>query len=306
MNSYQEEAILFGPEDKLLGVLTRPTGQPVGSVGCLMFNFGVMHRVGPRRIQVKLARRLAQQGVACLRFDLSGLGDSRTPSAIGNFDEQAIVDLRVAIDQMQARFGVEQVAVVGLCSGARHGLQVALRDSRVAGLLTFDGYSFTSNAAKLRRRLRRFTRFPMAQTRRWLGVLFGRDHTAQGDLLESGERSPEVGPEGFRSALEQLVARGVAICLIHSGTFQRRDRNRDQLHPLRGAPVLDKVRYEFMANVDHSITELSAQEAFIDVTCGWVAQLQAGKVAQVAGAAASASPAVQPVQAMERSLATSC
>ena len=76
MNSYRDEPILFGPEHRLLGVLTRPVGSLQAGIACLMFNFGVTHRTGPRRIQVKLARRLAQQGVASLRFDLSGLGDS--------------------------------------------------------------------------------------------------------------------------------------------------------------------------------------------------------------------------------------
>jgi hypothetical protein len=46
-----------------------------------MFNMGANHRIGPRRINVKLARVLAARGVSSLRFDLGGVGDSETPTS---------------------------------------------------------------------------------------------------------------------------------------------------------------------------------------------------------------------------------
>jgi dienelactone hydrolase len=274
MNNYQEEPILFGSQGALLGVLTRPAEETAaGSVGCLMFNFGVMHRVGPRRIQVKLARRLAQQGMPTLRFDLSGLGDSRTADTTRSFDEQALLDLRTAADEMQARLGVREIVLVGLCSGASHGLQAAVDDARVTGLLTFDGHTFTSRSAKIKRRFRRFLRFPLAQTQRWSQVLFGLNKPSP-DLM-TGERTKVVTAEDYRHIMDTLVGRGVAVFLVHSATFQSSDRNRDQLHALRGSAFLDKVRYEFMPGVDHSFTEIAGQASFLDATCRWVGEIQA-------------------------------
>lgn len=297
MNSYQEDPILFGPEGKLLGVVTRPADRQPGRVACLMFNFGVMHRVGPRRIHVKLARRLAAQGVATLRFDLSGLGDSRASDTSRNFEEQAGNDLRAAIDELQARLGITQVIVIGLCSGARHGLQATLKDPRIVGLLTFDGYSFTSRGARLQRRLRRLVRFPVAQTIHWTKMLLGTYRT-DGDLLEAGTESKVVTPEGFQRDMETLIARGVSIYLVYSATFQGRDRNRDQLHALRGAAFLDQVRYEFMPNVDHSFTEVAGQDYFIDAVSGWVGEIQARHTGLPAAAPATIdSPAMRPMPA---------
>ncbi|HEY2256174.1 MAG TPA: alpha/beta fold hydrolase [Variovorax sp.] len=290
MNNYREEPVLFGTDGTLLGVLTRPAEETaVGSVACLMFNFGVMHRVGPRRIQVKLARRLAQQGIATLRFDLAGLGDSRVSDATRSFDDQAISDVRAAIDQLQTRLGIREVVIFGLCSGAAHGHQVALQDSRVTGLLTFDGYSFTSRGAKIRRRFRRFMRFPLAQTQRWAQVLLGLNRPS-GDLL-TGERAKVMTAEDFRRDMDTLVGRGVAIYLIYSATFQDYDRNRDQLHALRGSAFLDKVRYEFMPTVDHSFTEVAGQANFMEAACSWVGEIQARMLERPTAPAPSAEKA---------------
>lgn len=303
MTSHQEEPLLFGPQGKLLGVMTRPAER--GDIACLMFNFGVTHRVGPRRIQVKLARRLAQHGVASLRFDLSGLGDSQTPETAQSFEEQALGDLRQAMNQIESRLGIRRVIVVGLCSGAVHGFQAALADPRVVGLLAFDGYSFTSRGAKLERRVRRFLRFPVAQTRHWIARLLGTDRPPDGDLLRTGVRAKILTADDFRRDTEALVARGVAVYLVYSATLQSRDRNKDQLQALRGCAVLDQVRYEFMAHLDHSFTEIAGQEFFLDAVCHWVAGIQA-QHAGLASAAPAAEPAKRTVEHLAATSATAC
>ena len=274
MNSYHEEPVQFGQESGLLGVITRPTGRISDALACVMFNFGVTHRVGPRRIQVKMARRLAQEGFATLRFDLSGIGDSHGTDASLRFEEQATNDLRAALNEIEKHLGIRQFVIFGLCSGVAPGLQMALDDPRVIGLLSFDGYAFTSHAANIERRVRRFLRFPKAQISHWIDRLLGRD-LPEGDLLKTGERTKVVTPADFAREMDTLVKRGVSIYLIYSGTLQQRDRNHDQLYPLRGAPFLQKVRYEFMPKVDHSFTDVAGQQFFIDAACRWVEDVEA-------------------------------
>ncbi len=48
----------FGPDDRMLGIWTPAQGDPA-PVACLLFNAGVIHRIGPHRINVKAARALA-------------------------------------------------------------------------------------------------------------------------------------------------------------------------------------------------------------------------------------------------------
>jgi hypothetical protein len=73
-----EEAILFGTQSSLVGVITDP---PVARQGrrlpaFLLLNAGLVHRVGPNRLHVKIARMLAAMGYVVCRFDFSGVGDS--------------------------------------------------------------------------------------------------------------------------------------------------------------------------------------------------------------------------------------
>lgn len=299
MTSFQDEPLLFGPQGQLLGVMTRPAGGPSARIACLMYNFGVTHRVGPRRIQVKLARKLAQQGVPTLRFDLSGIGDSKAPGASESFEAQALDDLRLAIDQIEQQLGIRQVIVIGLCSGAVHGFQATLRDPRIVGLLAFDGHAFTSRSAKLERRIRRFLRFPVAQMRHWVERLLGTDRPPDGDLLRSGVQSKVLTADDFRRDIRSMTARGVSIYLIYSATLQSRDRNKDQLHALRGDAVLNQLRYQFMPNLDHSFTELAGQALFLDAVCLWVKEIQ-DKRAEPAAAATAEAAAPTTIEIVRR------
>ena len=99
-----------------------------------MLNAGVIHRIGPHRFNVKLARALASQGAAVLRMDLSGQGDSGVHPQALPFQEQAIADLRAAMDHLQRICSVDRFVIAGICSGAFNGLATALVDERVAGL----------------------------------------------------------------------------------------------------------------------------------------------------------------------------
>ena len=156
-----ESVLCFGPEKALVGILTRPVaGTPQAGVGCLLLNVGVNPRSAPRRINVKAARRLAQDGVPSLRFDLSGLGDSPASASGNNFRQQALLDMRAALDEFQASTGVRQFVVFGICSGAANGMMLTLDDPRVIGLLKLDGYLFLSKPVRLERKLRRWLAFP--------------------------------------------------------------------------------------------------------------------------------------------------
>ncbi len=52
-------------------------GPPRRAALCVLVNAGMVAKSGPWRLYVEVARRLAHAGVATLRFDLGGIGDSR-------------------------------------------------------------------------------------------------------------------------------------------------------------------------------------------------------------------------------------
>jgi alpha/beta superfamily hydrolase len=72
-----EEAVHFGSLGSLIGIVTSAARRNnEDKPGVVLLNPGIVHRVGPGRIYVKIARALAEQGFTVLRFDFSGIGDS--------------------------------------------------------------------------------------------------------------------------------------------------------------------------------------------------------------------------------------
>ena len=72
-----ESAIEFGPGQEISAILTEPEHR-VSDVAVVIVNAGLVHRVGPFRLHVILARELARSGFLAVRMDVSGLGYSKT------------------------------------------------------------------------------------------------------------------------------------------------------------------------------------------------------------------------------------
>ncbi|MEM9262629.1 MAG: alpha/beta hydrolase, partial [Pseudomonadota bacterium] len=127
----KEKILKFGYDKSLLGLLTQP-GRDIGasSIGVVLLNAGIVHRIGPHRLNVKLARRLARLGIPTLRFDQSGLGDSPPSRAAVGYEQQAVNDVSSAIDTIMAETASTSVVLVGMCSGADNAYKTALADER--------------------------------------------------------------------------------------------------------------------------------------------------------------------------------
>jgi pimeloyl-ACP methyl ester carboxylesterase len=139
MSVDDERTLRFGPQQGLMGLLNhREADAPVA---CILLNVGVTHRVGPRRLNVKLARALGAKGVTSLRFDLAGLGDSEAPAPGTAHTDQFAADLQSAMDGVEQAIGVGRFVLLGICSGAVNAYRVAQRDPRVVGLMMYDGYA---------------------------------------------------------------------------------------------------------------------------------------------------------------------
>ena len=93
---------------------------------------------GAARQNVDFARYLARHGIACLRFDFAGLGDSIGPPGKENLLTHTFTDrlpdIRAALDALESE-GFRRFAMLGLCSGAYHAFHAALADPRLSRLL---------------------------------------------------------------------------------------------------------------------------------------------------------------------------
>ncbi|HET6756664.1 MAG TPA: hydrolase 1, exosortase A system-associated [Burkholderiales bacterium] len=94
---------------------------------------GPQYRVGSHRQFTLLARKLAAENYAVLRFDYRGMGDSEgEPRSFERVDS----DIRAAIDALIAQApALKEVVLWGLCDAASAALFYAHQDSRVAGVV---------------------------------------------------------------------------------------------------------------------------------------------------------------------------
>ncbi len=119
-----ERAVRLG-DNGIFGIATEPKDGADGPT-CLFVNVANEHRIGPGRLWVDLARRLAPSGLRCVRIDLSGFGDSPEhdagPPDVYNFS--AIGDLVDAARSLSPE-DPSNVVLFGLCSSGYHALEAA-------------------------------------------------------------------------------------------------------------------------------------------------------------------------------------
>lgn len=318
-----ESVVRFGADGTLVGVVSHPPGTS-GQVGCLLLNTGVNHRMGPGRINVKVARTMAQLGIPTLRFDLSGIGDSLGSSGQIDFRQQALVDMRAALDQLQASSTATQFLVFGICSGADNGIRLAREDSRVIGLCMYDGDAFLSKRVRIERKIRRWTAFPFNPSIRrqfpawcdftdwlaapadaharqqFLGRLLGKDKqpgSENVDIFASNE--PQCQPSDFSRDMNALVRKGVNLYLMYSAMIAPTDRGRDMVSGVADTEFLRHARYRFWPHIDHTVTQQHAQRDLLAELADWgseIASARAGNVraAQVPQAAVPWTAEVPP------------
>lgn len=272
-----EIALSLGADKNLVGVLTLPDG-PRSRVAALLLNAGVVHRIGPHRTNVKIARYLAQQGYAAVRFDISGVGDSRPPRNAAPFDQQAVRDVQAVMDYLQREHGLNEFALYGVCAGARNAYATALIDSRVVGTFMFDGYAyptfksyFVQYAARIR--AQGLVKLPIVlakRTVRVLSTLLRRPNTTH---LESRDPTevPVLTRVQFATEIQAMVDRGVRIVMMFSGSVFSEYSYAMQLHDaFRGHRFIGQVVCHHAPAIDHLLTPLKAQHRLLALVNEWM------------------------------------
>jgi len=115
-----------------VGIVSLPQGK-LPAVGVLVLAGGPQYRVGAHRQFVSLARHLASQGLAAMRFDVRGTGD-----CVGEHPgfDRLDDDIRCAIDAFAREVPtVRRLVLWGLCDGASAACLYAPRDQRVSGIV---------------------------------------------------------------------------------------------------------------------------------------------------------------------------
>ena len=271
-----ETPLQFGPQSTLIGILTQPAREGAPPVAFLTFNAGVISRIGPHRMNVKLARALARAGQTTLRFDLAGQGDSKRALTDGDFRAQAVQDIRSAMGCLEQAHGIRRFALIGVCSGAVNAFAAALADPRVAGVLLFDGHWYRSRWTMAVRHWKRFRATSWASTSAaLLRRLVGRSVGPAAAPLFDGEAEPANPPrDDFARSVQALVDRRVVTLFMYSGSVLDYYSYANQFRDVFGREAFfDKVRCEFRPDIDHTFVSLDVQRRMIDSVCAWAAEV---------------------------------
>ena len=218
----KERVVIFGDRKNLVGVITEPDYSiKNNSLPCVVIlNSGILHHVGPFRLHVVIARHLAARGYVAFRIDVGGIGDSIAVKGAEYDSDQVVSDIRMAMDELSHKTGINEFILMGLCTGAANAHKVSVADQRVSGAIFLDGYAYPTWHFHIKRYLPalvnpvRVINWLMWHARRLTSVGSESDHT---DLVEDFGWWKLPPKNEVHKDLAELVDRGVNLLYINSG-----------------------------------------------------------------------------------------
>ncbi|HEV2221020.1 MAG TPA: hydrolase 1, exosortase A system-associated, partial [Casimicrobiaceae bacterium] len=222
--SATEQALAFECEgEQLVGIVAVP--ERLGPVGVLIVVGGPQYRAGSHRQFVHLARRLAREGIAAMRFDYRGMGDAG--GDMRSF-ENVTDDIAAAVAAFRrACPAVERVVLWGLCDAASAALIYveATRNAPVAGLVLANAW-VRSEATQAKTRIKHYYARRLLERDFWARLLRGQVHVghAVAGVARSARsaRRAAVTPRGSAVAFQDRMASGLStfagpVLLLMSG-----------------------------------------------------------------------------------------
>jgi pimeloyl-ACP methyl ester carboxylesterase len=280
----REQAVLLGAGRGLAAIITDPApGASSAAVAAICLNAGVIHRVGPSRLHVHVARALAAAGWIAARFDHAGLGDSPVRKDGLPFEQSSVLETREVMDALQQSRRTDRFVLVGLCSGAVTAFNTALVDERVAGIVMINPWRFDETAewtqyVTTRGSARKYVSRSFFRLDSWKRALTGRIHyrrlisVLSRQAVDAFAPPPAVATVATRVAgeFQTLLRRGVRVLLLCSegdegiesmNVILGRDLRRGTPDPL--------FEVEIMRGVDHSLTLLESQRHLVQFVRDW-------------------------------------
>ncbi|WP_182915779.1 hydrolase 1, exosortase A system-associated [Massilia cavernae] len=280
--NYQEIALSFDcGDDALYGIVSLP--EQAARRGVLIVVGGPQYRAGSHRQFTGLARALAAEGIAAMRFDYRGMGDSE--GDMRNF-ETVGDDLQAAVDRFfSAVPGMDEVVIWGLCDGASAAMFYAGGDRRVSGLVLLNPWARTANGIA-RTTLKHYYRARLTDPALWKKIARGRFDFAAAAASLARMVSAALGagrtgggpaaqdaaplPERMRAGLARFKGQVLFI-------FSEADLTAQEfLDLVRGAPEWQdllkagRVTQQRIDEADHSFSRRVWKDRVARLTVEWV------------------------------------
>ncbi len=240
---------------QVVGMLHRPDRRK-GRVPAVVFFHGFTGtKVEPHRIFVKAARALAAAGIAALRFDFRGSGDSA-----GEFSRMTVTgelkDARAALAFLRKQKGIDpaRIGVVGLSMGGAVAAEILGEDPAIRAAVLW------SPVASFERLIRRHMPPNGRRQLKQMGVVDDHGNAVGKAFLDDSLR---------HRPLKAIARTRAAVLLIHGS---------DDL----AVPVLASREYEaalrkarravvrhIVKGADHTYNSLEWETPVVALTLGW-------------------------------------
>jgi pimeloyl-ACP methyl ester carboxylesterase len=286
-----EHVLRFGDNGNLIGIYT-PAATAGKRPGIVLVNSGVIHRSGPNRLYVSIARQLAAAGYPVLRFDLSAIGDSSPRNDALSFEKSAISETSAAMAALGARSGATGFILCGICSGADISFLTTRDNPAAIGAVLINGrglHGVTDDsgddleaAADAALGADASTRYLLKSAlfnpHSWRKLLSGRVNYLELMRLVGGkllrpvaprEALPDTAP-ALHAAFDQVLGRGTAVLMVYS----EGDLALDYMKLMFGKDMkkyaahtnFSEVR---LAGADHTFTPRDSRDALIAALRSW-------------------------------------
>ncbi|WP_269633220.1 hydrolase 1, exosortase A system-associated [Pelomonas sp. BJYL3] len=261
---------------RLPGILSLPQG---GSprLGVIVLVGGPQYRVGAHRFFVSLARHLAGQGAAVLRFDHRGMGDA-PGEAVGFEHLDPEIDAAIAALQ-RACPSVERVLLWGLCDGASAALLHARRgDARVAGLLLANPW-VRSERSLAQARTRHYYPARLVSADFWRRLFGGQVRwsslrAALGAMGRSVAAAEDTGDfrSGMREGLARILdQRGRVTCLLSGADLTAQEFTETLREPGWAAQASRPgFSQQVLDGADHTFSDPEHRAAALNLSAQWL------------------------------------
>lgn len=278
-----EIPLQYGENGCQFGIMTTPDSEQNDAETPTVFIFlsaGLLHRAGPHRLHVRLARALAQTGTSSFRIDFSGIGESQPRSGV-DYQQSVEADFQDILTVLDAQLGRVSVVLVGLCSGADNAIRLAAVSERVVGLILLDpvcekSASFNKHALKFRLRalstkLWDFSRY-LPWLQRQLKRLFRSNEESEDEVDNLSIRDIPTSHQ-LRCALESIRDRDGRVISIFTEYALRYYNQLGQLKSVMEIDEYDSFCTEvFWPHAEHNYPIESHRRQLIDEIVSWAAQ----------------------------------
>ncbi|MCG5497527.1 hydrolase 1, exosortase A system-associated [Ectothiorhodospira variabilis] len=278
MNCSERPVLFECSGEELVGVIAVPD-HLVTDVALLVVVGGPQYRVGSHRQFLLLSRDLARSGVACMRFDFRGCGDSTGEARDFRCVEE---DIHAALTCLLSQVpGVRRVVLWGLCDGASAVcLYGARSDERVAGVVLLNPWLESDEAEHAQVVLRHYYLRRVMDGDFWRRLIRGGMgwrslRTALRVVHHAlGQRRSSRSVADMRldeAMLAGLCSLSVPVLLVLSGRdLTARRFEHHAMSNARWRAQLERFRVEHLREADHTFSRREWRDQVAAWTLDWL------------------------------------